>query len=204
MKNGYTRCAVSRLCDKCVIANELNWIIICFVFSFVETGAVFTLGKSYLSENHQSYFFIKNDPIKKLITGSHQSAVICGKHSNCHFTSILCIICDSLRRNLCFQNKKVHTEWPRVQRHMDVWARDSAYAFIHSFIVAGRLTTWTNRPLKYWAIQFHLHLCTRDARYKRLQRLAVDTRNTPWLWQRRRWRRHDMTKDMQTNNIFHI
>lgn len=45
----------------------------------VESGAVFTLGKSYLSENHQSYFFIRNDPIRKLIAGSNQSAVICGK-----------------------------------------------------------------------------------------------------------------------------
>ncbi|XP_055323034.1 uncharacterized protein LOC129578445 [Sitodiplosis mosellana] len=42
-----------------------------------ETGAVFTLGKSYLSENHQSYFFIKNDPIRKVIAGENQSAVIC-------------------------------------------------------------------------------------------------------------------------------
>ncbi|XP_031634510.1 uncharacterized protein LOC116347879 isoform X2 [Contarinia nasturtii] len=42
-----------------------------------ETGAIFTLGKSYLSENHQSYFFIKNDPIRKVVTGDNQSAVIC-------------------------------------------------------------------------------------------------------------------------------
>lgn len=48
-------------------------------FLYIESGAVFTLGKSYLSENHQSYFFIRNDPIKKLIAGSSQSAVICGK-----------------------------------------------------------------------------------------------------------------------------
>lgn len=48
-------------------------------FNWLETGAVFTLGKSYLSENHQSYFFIKNDPIKKVITGDNQSAVICGQ-----------------------------------------------------------------------------------------------------------------------------
>ncbi|XP_075163883.1 uncharacterized protein LOC142236531 [Haematobia irritans] len=41
------------------------------------TGAIFTLGKSYLAENTQSYFYIKNDPIKKLIAGPHQSAVIC-------------------------------------------------------------------------------------------------------------------------------
>lgn len=42
------------------------------------TGAIFTLGKSYLAENSQSYFYIKNDPIKKLIAGPYQSAVICG------------------------------------------------------------------------------------------------------------------------------
>lgn len=48
----------------------------------LETGAVFTLGKSYLSENHQSYFYIKNDPIKKVISGDNQSAVICGWFGN--------------------------------------------------------------------------------------------------------------------------
>lgn len=42
------------------------------------TGAIFTLGKSYLAENTQSYFYIKNDPVKRLISGPHQSAVICG------------------------------------------------------------------------------------------------------------------------------
>ncbi|XP_013111399.2 X-linked retinitis pigmentosa GTPase regulator [Stomoxys calcitrans] len=41
------------------------------------TGAIFTLGKSYLAENTQSYFYIKNDPIKRLIAGPYQSAVIC-------------------------------------------------------------------------------------------------------------------------------
>ncbi|XP_037901393.1 LOW QUALITY PROTEIN: X-linked retinitis pigmentosa GTPase regulator [Glossina fuscipes] len=41
------------------------------------TGAIFTLGKSHLAENTQSYFYIKNDPIKRLIAGPHQSAVIC-------------------------------------------------------------------------------------------------------------------------------
>ncbi|XP_019894175.2 X-linked retinitis pigmentosa GTPase regulator [Musca domestica] len=41
------------------------------------TGAIFTLGKSYLAENSQSYFYIKNDPIKRLIAGPYQSAVIC-------------------------------------------------------------------------------------------------------------------------------
>lgn len=45
----------------------------------IETGAVFTLGRSYLSENHQSYFYIKNDPIKKVVAGDNQSAVICGQ-----------------------------------------------------------------------------------------------------------------------------
>ncbi|XP_067645760.1 X-linked retinitis pigmentosa GTPase regulator [Eurosta solidaginis] len=41
------------------------------------SGAIFTLGKSYLAENNQSYFYIRNDPIKGLIAGPHQSAVIC-------------------------------------------------------------------------------------------------------------------------------
>ncbi|XP_017841675.1 nucleolar and coiled-body phosphoprotein 1 [Drosophila busckii] len=41
------------------------------------TGAIFTLGKSHLAENTQSYFYIKNDPVKRLISGPHQSAVIC-------------------------------------------------------------------------------------------------------------------------------
>ncbi|EDV97454.1 GH16880 [Drosophila grimshawi] len=41
------------------------------------SGAIFTLGKSHLAENTQSYFYIKNDPVKRLISGPHQSAVIC-------------------------------------------------------------------------------------------------------------------------------
>lgn len=43
-----------------------------------ESGAVFTLGKSHLSENTQSYFYIKGDPVTALKSGEHQSAVICG------------------------------------------------------------------------------------------------------------------------------
>lgn len=58
-------------------SNE-SLVFIIFFYVFVESGAVFTLGKSYLSENHQSYFFIRNDPIRKLIAGRSQSAVICG------------------------------------------------------------------------------------------------------------------------------
>lgn len=50
------------------------------------TGAIFTLGKSHLAENTQSYFYIKNDPIKRLIAGPYQSAVICG---NIFFCSLL-------------------------------------------------------------------------------------------------------------------
>ncbi|EDW33231.1 GL24687 [Drosophila persimilis] len=45
------------------------------------TGAIFTLGKSHLAENTQSYFYIKNDPVKRLISGPHQSAVICGNYN---------------------------------------------------------------------------------------------------------------------------
>ncbi|XP_016934242.2 streptococcal hemagglutinin [Drosophila suzukii] len=41
------------------------------------SGAIFTLGKSHLAENTQSYFYIKNDPVKRLISGPNQSAVIC-------------------------------------------------------------------------------------------------------------------------------
>lgn len=43
-----------------------------------ESGAVFTLGKSHLAENTQSYFYIKGDPVVALKSGEHQSAVICG------------------------------------------------------------------------------------------------------------------------------
>ena len=50
------------------------------------TGAIFTLGKSHLAENTQSYFYIKNDPIKRLIAGPYQSAVICGKFLNFLFS----------------------------------------------------------------------------------------------------------------------
>jgi len=44
------------------------------------SGAIFTLGKSHLAENTQSYFYIKNDPVKRLISGPNQSAVICGNY----------------------------------------------------------------------------------------------------------------------------
>lgn len=60
-------------CDYVMCGNTFGFIF------FAESGAVFTLGKSYLSENHQSYFFIKNDAIRKLICGNFQSAVVCGE-----------------------------------------------------------------------------------------------------------------------------
>lgn len=73
-RNWHTRCVFAcRQCDYVVCGNTSG-----FVF-FTESGAVFTLGKSYLSENHQSYFFIKNDAIRKLICGNFQSAVVCGE-----------------------------------------------------------------------------------------------------------------------------
>lgn len=48
-----------------------------------ESGAVFTYGRSHLTisgDGHDNnYFFVKNDPVRKLICGRSQSAVICGK-----------------------------------------------------------------------------------------------------------------------------
>lgn len=47
-------------------------------FSFTDTGAVFTLGQSHLSDDHQHYFFIRNDAIDTVYAGRNgQSAVIC-------------------------------------------------------------------------------------------------------------------------------
>lgn len=59
-----------------------------------DSGAVFTLGKSYLSENHQSYFFIKNDAIRRLICGRNQSAVVCGMWS----PAVVASTCDWIER----------------------------------------------------------------------------------------------------------
>ncbi|XP_055685981.1 uncharacterized protein LOC129791704 isoform X2 [Lutzomyia longipalpis] len=43
-----------------------------------DTGAVFTLGQSHLSDDHQHYFFIRNDAIVTVNAGRNgQSAVIC-------------------------------------------------------------------------------------------------------------------------------
>ncbi|CAO1368157.1 unnamed protein product [Diamesa serratosioi] len=44
-----------------------------------KSGAVFAFGKSHLTtdDSDNNYFFIKNDPVKKLVCGKHQSAVIC-------------------------------------------------------------------------------------------------------------------------------
>ncbi|XP_059615497.1 uncharacterized protein LOC132261024 [Phlebotomus argentipes] len=43
-----------------------------------ETGAVFTLGQSHLSDDHQHFFFIRNDAIVTVNAGRYgQSAVIC-------------------------------------------------------------------------------------------------------------------------------
>lgn len=63
---------------------------------------MFTIGKSYLSENHQSYFFIRNDPIRKLIAGTHQSAVICGKFAYSQYN------CYAMNDILFFHPKKNH------------------------------------------------------------------------------------------------
>lgn len=62
---------------------------------------MFTLGKSYLSENHQSYFYIKNDPIKKVITGDNQSAVICGWFGNSILFFCVCVHILALLLSLC-------------------------------------------------------------------------------------------------------
>lgn len=43
----------------------------------LETGAVFTLGRSHLSDDHQHFFFIKNDPVERLRCGYNESAAIC-------------------------------------------------------------------------------------------------------------------------------
>lgn len=85
--------------------------------NLLETGAVFTLGKSYLYDDtaneaqtsdssppkpsspteaertiaeperkkptpkrQQSYFFVKNDPIVKIVCGNKQSGVVCGEY----------------------------------------------------------------------------------------------------------------------------
>lgn len=54
-----------------------------FQREIAESGAVFTYGRSHLTisgDGHDNnYFFIKRDPIRKLICGRSQSAVICGK-----------------------------------------------------------------------------------------------------------------------------
>lgn len=42
-----------------------------------DTGAIFTLGKSHLSDDHQHFFFIRNDPVERLRCGYHESAAIC-------------------------------------------------------------------------------------------------------------------------------
>lgn len=90
MVNGLNH-GYSRWCNQMNNQQDQSvFTIIKFLSSFsstlcrngVESGAVFTIGKSYLSENHQSYFFIRNDPIRKLIAGTSQSAVICGKWEN--------------------------------------------------------------------------------------------------------------------------
>ncbi|GBP45055.1 X-linked retinitis pigmentosa GTPase regulator [Eumeta japonica] len=44
---------------------------------FIETGAVFTFGKSRFADNEPSHFFIKNDPVVAISCGDEHSAVIC-------------------------------------------------------------------------------------------------------------------------------
>lgn len=45
----------------------------------VETGAVFTIGRSRFADNVASHFFIRKDPVVAIECGDEHSAVICRK-----------------------------------------------------------------------------------------------------------------------------
>ena len=53
--------------------------MIMFFICFLETGAIFTFGKSRFAENAPSKFWIKNDVICDLDCGDEHTAVITGK-----------------------------------------------------------------------------------------------------------------------------
>lgn len=46
---------------------------------FLETGAVFTIGRSRFADNVASHFFIRRDPVISISCGDEHSAVICRK-----------------------------------------------------------------------------------------------------------------------------
>lgn len=73
---------------------------------------MFTLGKSHLSDDHQHYFFIKNDPVERLRCGYNESAAIC-KSGRCFVwgynnTGQLGIgqICDVVTKPSCIKEIK--------------------------------------------------------------------------------------------------
>jgi X-linked retinitis pigmentosa GTPase regulator len=49
------------------------------LFSVLETGAVFTFGRSRFADNIPSHFYIRNDPILEVACGDEHTAVICRK-----------------------------------------------------------------------------------------------------------------------------
>lgn len=50
-----------------------------FLHDFLETGAVFTIGRSRFADNVASHFFIRRDPVFSISCGDEHSAVICRK-----------------------------------------------------------------------------------------------------------------------------
>lgn len=73
---------------------------------------MFTLGKSHLSDDHQHFFFIKNDPVERLRCGYNESAAIC-KSGRCFVwgynnTGQLGIgqICDVVTKPACIKEIK--------------------------------------------------------------------------------------------------
>lgn len=52
------------------------------LFPVIETGAVFTFGRSRFADNIPSHFYIRNDPILEVACGDEHTAVICRKFNN--------------------------------------------------------------------------------------------------------------------------
>jgi X-linked retinitis pigmentosa GTPase regulator len=52
------------------------------LFAVVETGAVFTFGRSRFADNIPSHFYIRNDPILEVACGDEHTVVICRKYHN--------------------------------------------------------------------------------------------------------------------------
>lgn len=70
----------ARFKDSKLDPSCLQYLMMYRPLHIVETGAVFTIGRSRFADNIASHFFIRKDPVVIIECGDEHSAVVCRKY----------------------------------------------------------------------------------------------------------------------------